>query len=157
MLLSTLVITHFPLDAASAAGRPMGLPPAPTPAAALLDMGFNKIGVNMITSIESLPGLLTGTAYMFALGLGVKGIIRIKDHVENPRQYPLKDATAMLLAGGALFALPIVYESMFSSMGEASMMVETAALNRVTFNVDGMPPPAAAPPPAAPPPRGALF
>lgn len=96
---------------------------------------FSDIAENIIDSIEALPGLLTGVAYMFGLLLGVLGILKVKDHVENPNQTPLKDGAIRMAAGGALFALPIIYESMRATIGDTTNYVSAAQLNRVEFNV----------------------
>jgi len=45
------------------------------------------------------------------------GILKIKDHVENPSQTPLQHGAIRLTAGGGLFALPIVYEAMQNTIG----------------------------------------
>ena len=95
---------------------------------------FGSIASNINTSIASLPGLLTGLAYMFGILLGVLGIMKIKDHVENPTQTPLKDGAVRLAAGGALFALPIMFEAMFETVGSGAN-ASAAQLNAVSFNV----------------------
>lgn len=95
---------------------------------------FGSIASNMTTSIASIPGLLTGASYMIGILIGVLGILKIKDHVENPTQTPLKDGAIRLAAGGALFALPIIYEAMFETLG-AGQNATAAALNVVSFNV----------------------
>lgn len=97
---------------------------------------FSDVAENIITSIESLPGMLTGLAYIFGLLMGVTGILKLKDHVENPGQTPLKDGAIRLASGGALFALPIVYESMLNTIGLTTATVEPAQLNKVTFAVN---------------------
>ncbi|MQW45320.1 hypothetical protein GHK68_24425 [Sinorhizobium meliloti] len=95
---------------------------------------FSSIGSNIIASIRDVPGLISGLAYLFGLVLGVAGILKIKDHVENPQQTPLKDAAARLLAGGALFALPIVYEAMHNTIGQGGgVPVNGATLAAVSF------------------------
>lgn len=146
--MSLLLSAMMPSVSANASPPPKAVTPPTTPiiaaappvvpAAALMSgtNSFSTIAFNMNTSAEFIPGLLTGISYLFATLLGVKGVIRVKDHVENPQQIPLKDATAMLLAGGALFALPIVYESMFNTVGEASYVVDAAQVNSVQFNVN---------------------
>lgn len=96
---------------------------------------FSAIAENIITSVEDLPGLLTGLSYMFGILLGVLGILKIKDHVENPGQTPLKDGAVRLAAGGALFALPIIFESMFETIGDGAT-VDAAELNKINFNVN---------------------
>ncbi len=103
-------------------------------AAAAAGNTFSKIAQNITTSTESIPGLLTGLAYLFGILLGVLGVMKIKDHVENPGQTPLKDGAIRLAAGGALFALPILYQSMFNTIGSDSS-VTAASLNKVKFNV----------------------
>ncbi len=79
---------------------------------------FSNIGSNVIGSIETLPGLLTGLSYMLGIVIGVLGVLKIKDHVENPNNTPLKDGAIRLAAGGGLFALPIIYEAMFNTVGD---------------------------------------
>ena len=96
---------------------------------------FSSIASNVTNSIASVPGLLTGLAYMFGILLGVLGILKIKDHVENPGQTPLKDGAIRLAAGGALFALPIVFESMLNTVGTTGTATTSAALSKVSFNV----------------------
>lgn len=93
---------------------------------------FSSIGENIITSIAQLPALLSGLAYMFGILLAVLGIMKIKDHVENPGQTPLKDGSIRLAAGGALFAIPIVSEAMTETIG-SGQAATTAQLNAVSF------------------------
>ena len=98
---------------------------------------FSKIASNINTSISSLPGLLTGLAYMFGILLGVLGILKIKDHVENPSQTQLSHGAIRLAAGGALFALPIVYEAMQETIDNGGGdTVSAAKLKKVQFNVE---------------------
>jgi len=93
---------------------------------------FGSIASNITGSIADLPGLISALSYLFGLLIGVLGIMKIKDHVENPTQTPLKDGAVRLAAGGALFALPIVYEAMFETIGEGDA-VNAAKLNKVKF------------------------
>ena len=95
---------------------------------------FSAIARNINDSISELPGLLTGVSYMMGILLGVLGILKIKDHVENPGQTPLQHGAVRLAAGGGLFALPIVYEAMLNTIGDGTT-VGAAELNKVEFNV----------------------
>ncbi len=81
---------------------------------------FSDISENISGSIQNLPGLLTGVSYMMGILLGVLGILKIKDHVENPGNAPLSHGAIRLAAGGGLFALPIVYEAMQNTIGDGS-------------------------------------
>jgi len=96
---------------------------------------FGNIAQNINTSIEDLPGLLTGLSYMIGILLGVLGILKIKDHVENPSQTPLQHGAIRLAAGGGLFALPIVFEAMQNTVGTGTTPT-SATLNKVQFNVN---------------------
>ncbi len=96
---------------------------------------FSTIARNITNSIEEIPGMVTGISYMLGLMLGVLGVLKIKDHVENPTQTPMKDGAVRLAAGGALFALPIVFESMLNTIGTTGTLVQPATLNKVEFNV----------------------
>lgn len=103
-------------------------------AAAAAGNNFGSIAKNITTSIADIPGLLTALSYLFGILLGVLGIMKIKDHVENPTQTPLKDGAIRLAAGGALFALPIIFEAMFETVGSGNNAT-AAKLNAVSFNV----------------------
>lgn len=96
---------------------------------------FGDIAENIIDSIEELPGLLTGIAYMMGLLMGVLGVLKLKDHVENPSNNPLKDGAIRMAAGGALFALPMVYEAMQNTIGTTGNFVEAAEVRRIDFNL----------------------
>ncbi len=96
---------------------------------------FGTIAANIVDSIEELPGLLSGIAYLFGLLLGVLGVLKVKDHVENPSQTPLKDGAIRMAAGGAMFALPMIYESMSNTIGSTTGTVSTAKLSPVTFGL----------------------
>ena len=94
---------------------------------------WSDIARNITTSVEELPGLVTGISYLIGLLMGVVGVMKLKDHVENPTQTPLKDGAVRLAAGGALFGLPIVFESMLNTIGTTGNSVEPAQLSKVQF------------------------
>lgn len=96
---------------------------------------FSTIAENITDSLEALPGLLTGLSYLLGLLFGVLGIIKIKDHVENPANAKLADGAIRFAAGGALFGLPILYEAMFNTIGDTNNVIETPKLKRVEFDV----------------------
>ncbi len=81
---------------------------------------------NVINSSASLPGFISGIAYMMGMIMAVTAMIKLKDHVENPSQTPISAAVKRFVAGGALFMLPIVTESaetlIIGSSGAASGM-----------------------------------
>jgi hypothetical protein len=96
---------------------------------------FSSIASNITTSVSSLPGLLTALAYLFGILIGVLGILKIKDHVENPSNTPLKDGAIRLAAGGALFALPIIFEAMHDTTGASGASASASQTYKAKFNV----------------------
>lgn len=96
---------------------------------------FSNIAENVSNSIAALPGLVSGVAYLIGVLLGVLGILKIKDHVENPTQTPLKDGSVRIVSGGALFGLPIVYESALNTIGTTSAQVNPAELSAVSLGI----------------------
>ncbi|NQZ13748.1 MAG: hypothetical protein HRT94_02835 [Alphaproteobacteria bacterium] len=103
---------------------------------ALAQNDFTAISTNIEESISGLPGMISGVSYMLGILLGVLGILKIKDHVENPSQTPLQHGAIRLMAGGGLFALPIVFEAMQTSIdNEATAGVAPEQLNAVSFGV----------------------
>lgn len=94
---------------------------------------FSTIAENIITSIEDLPSLLTGVSYMLGILLGTLGILKIKDHVENPSNAKLQEGAIRLAAGGGLFALPIVIEAMQTTIGDGAG-VPNVQVDAIQFN-----------------------
>lgn len=107
--------TYYTMGAAMTAGMLTSGTAHAAPAGPAND--FSSIATNITESIQDLPGLLSALSYLFGILLGVLGVMKIKDHVENPTQTPLKDGAIRLGAGGALFALPILFEAMFATIG----------------------------------------
>ncbi len=93
---------------------------------------FSSVAKNMTVSMATLPTMLSAVSYLFGLLLGVLGVMKIKDHVENPSQEPLKNGAIRLAAGGALFAIPMIYEAAKNTIGSGSATGQ-AALTALTF------------------------
>ncbi len=86
------------------------------------DATFSSISNNAIDSVDTLPGLISGGSYLLGLVLGIMGILKLKAHVENPHQNFLKEAVARFGAGGALFALPMVYTATQGTIDGGNIM-----------------------------------
>lgn len=94
---------------------------------------------NIGTSIASVPGLISGVSYMMGVVLGVLGVLKIKDHVENPGQTPLQQGAIRLAAGGALFALPFLFDVMQGTIAEgdaAAAMVDGNSIGGISTDVN---------------------
>ena len=79
--------------------------------------GFQDASDNIQSSAQNIPELISTVAYIGGAGMGVAGVLKLKQHVDNPGQNPLKDGLVRLGAGGGLLALPFVLESMTSTIG----------------------------------------
>ncbi len=93
---------------------------------------FNSIAQNLVDSIANFPTLISAVSYLFGMLLMVLGVLKIKEHVENPTQEPLKNGAIRLAAGGGLFALPILSEAAFETIGSGSA-VSQSSLNAMSF------------------------
>lgn len=93
---------------------------------------FNQIATNITAGIANIPGLLAALSYMMGLIFAILGVLKIKDHVENPSQTQLKDGAIRLAVGGCLFALPIVTGAMqdLINAGDAAT-IDGNSLNKV--------------------------
>lgn len=129
--MTKLKMNYYKLGAFMTIGMTVGASGKASAAAA--GNNFSNIASNIASSIADLPGLLSALAYMFGILLGVLGVMKIKDHVENPSQTPLKDGAIRLAAGGALFALPILYDAMFTTIGSGTT-TQAATLKAVSFS-----------------------
>ena len=77
---------------------------------------FSDVSVNMIKSAAGLPAMIETVANVGGIGLGVAGIFKLKNHVDNPAQHPMKDGLVRLGAGGGLLALPYLTQAMASTI-----------------------------------------
>ncbi|MFP4385665.1 MAG: hypothetical protein ACLFP8_03120 [Alphaproteobacteria bacterium] len=100
----------------------------------LLPEGIDKadtLGVlicNTMVSTAYLPSFLNAIAYMIGLVLGVWGVMKIRDHVNEPSRTGLNEGIMRLIAGGAFFALPYVLVVLQQSIFTDSASLISAAL-----------------------------
>ena len=99
------------LAAAVTTGLMMG-----SPMAAHANQNMSNVSANIMTSSAQLPNLISIVAYIAGLAMAVFGIMKIKEHVDNPGQVKLKDGIIRLGVGGALLALPFVLNVMTNSL-----------------------------------------
>ena len=70
--------------------------------------GLGDIICNLLAGTALLPTLFSALAYLFGLFLIVMAVIKVKEHVEDPRQVPISEPVKRFVAGGGFFALPII-------------------------------------------------
>jgi len=99
--------------------------------------GVDTIAGNIVGSVRELPGLVTGIGYMIGLVLAVIGLLKMKDHVENPNNTKLHIPVIYLIIGGAMFALPTIYTAMVELINGGEAVTDFGADNdSTTFVAD---------------------
>lgn len=71
---------------------------------------------NVTASWGGLQGILSMFAWLGGCFLGVAGIFKFKDHVDNPSQTPLSAGVKRMLAGGMFFSLPFMIRALRGSL-----------------------------------------
>lgn len=74
------------------------------------DSGLGAVLCRLTAATAAFPAFLSAISYLFGLILGLWGILKIKEHVENPQQVDIFQPVSRLVAGGAFFSLPFVVE-----------------------------------------------
>ena len=92
----------------------------------------NSIAQTLTESIAQLPSLISALSYLAGVTLGTLGVLKIKDHVENPQQNPLKEGAIRLATGGALLALPTIFSAMVTAVDEGSNITQQD-INAISF------------------------
>ena len=110
-------------------------------ASAAVTTGLQALSTNIVNSAGTLPNMISTVAYIGGIGLGVAGIFKLKQHVDNPGQHPMKDGLVRLGAGGGLLALPYMTEVMTSTINAgqagAAPAVATLQFNQGNFGAGG--------------------
>lgn len=96
-LLSGLFVAAFATDAH--AGQKLG-----------------DIILNVIISWDGVADILTTIAWIAGAFLGVAGIFKFKDHVDNPQQTKLSEGVKRMLAGGMMLAFPFMLAAVRGSI-----------------------------------------
>jgi hypothetical protein len=67
---------------------------------------------NVITASSGFTNLISTLAYIAGAGLALAGVFKLKQHVDNPAQAPMKDALIRLACGGLFLSLPFLLNVM---------------------------------------------
>lgn len=82
---------------------------------------FANMSNNIITATSNFTGLISTVCYLGGGGLGVAGIFKLKQHVDNPNNTPLKDGLIRIGCGGGLLAFPFMQAAMQGSISNGSL------------------------------------
>ncbi|HAJ90016.1 MAG TPA: hypothetical protein DCM27_03220 [Rhodospirillaceae bacterium] len=92
---------------------------------------FTTITKTITDQIGGLPGFITAIAYIMGTLFAVLGILKIKDHVENPSNTPLREGAIRLAVGGGLFVVPLITEAMQNMVGVGGKGVELQQMKNI--------------------------
>ena len=82
---------------------------------------FKDMSTNIITASSGFNNLISVVCWIGGAGLGVAGIFKLKMHVDNPGQTPMKDGLVRIGWGGALLAFPFIQQAMQGSISNGSL------------------------------------
>jgi hypothetical protein len=88
---------------------------------------FRTMSQNIIQASGSFQSLISTVCWIGGAGLGVAGIFKLKQHVDNPGQTPMKDGLIRIGAGGGLLAFPFIQSAMQGSISNGNMTKVNAA------------------------------
>lgn len=83
---------------------------------ALANQNFADMSKNLVDSSAGFQNLISTVCWLGGAGLGVAGVFKLKQHVDNPGQVAMKDGLVRLGAGGGLLMFPFIQEAMVSSI-----------------------------------------
>lgn len=76
---------------------------------------------NVVQAVSGTVALISTLAYIAGAGLALAGIFKLKQHVDNPAQAPMKDALIRLATGGMFLALPFMMRIMQGSISDGDL------------------------------------
>lgn len=132
MIFAGLLMVFYALGIGDAFAGPKGI--TLDTAAGCGQGGIGDILCNTTKSVQDTPGLLSGLAYLFGIVMGVWGISKLYEHVQNPQQTPIWDSLKRFLAGGCFFALPMVMQVVRNTMYPSDAAATASNLGRTGFS-----------------------
>lgn len=82
---------------------------------------FRDMSNHIVASAGGFQNMISTVCWIGGAGLGVAGIFKLKNHVDNPGQTPMKDGLARIACGGGLLAFPFIQTAMQGSISNGSM------------------------------------
>jgi hypothetical protein len=96
------------------------------------DGSFSEIFERISISFGGAPGLLSAAAYLMGIILAFGGILKVKEHVEDPKT-SLREAMIRFVIGGCMFALPTIMTVATNTIGTQTSGLEIATVADGTF------------------------
>ena len=88
---------------------------------------FKDMSSNIAVASSGFNNLISIVCWVAGAGLGVAGIFKLKQHVDNPGQTPMKDGLIRIACGGGLLAFPFIQTAMQGSISNGSLTKVSAS------------------------------
>jgi len=72
---------------------------------------------SLTDSFRPAATLISVVCYLGGAALVAQGLLKLKNHIDQPEKAPLKDALGRLIVGAGLIAIPFIVEAVLESMG----------------------------------------
>ncbi|SRR5579883_683427 len=86
--------------------------------------GVGSVAAQVTTNIANIAKLVTAASYVAGMAFAVTGIVKFKQHKDQPTQYPISTPIAFVFIGAALIFIPSIFSvsgyTLFSGSGQAS-------------------------------------
>jgi hypothetical protein len=82
---------------------------------------FKTMSQNISNASSGFNNLISTVCWIGGAGLGVAGIFKLKNHVDNPGQTAMKDGLIRIGAGGGLLAFPFIQQAMQGSISNGNL------------------------------------
>ncbi|MDE1151376.1 MAG: hypothetical protein PW788_02470 [Micavibrio sp.] len=82
---------------------------------------FKDMSQNIVTASSGFNNLISTVCWIGGAGLGVAGIFKLKQHVDNPGQTPMKDGLIRIACGGGLLGFPFIQAAMQGSISNGNL------------------------------------
>jgi len=73
---------------------------------------LNAVFFAIIDSVKGLPSFISALAYIIGIFMGFTGLLKLRDHMEDPDRNPLKEALLRFFIGACMLSLPTIYSVM---------------------------------------------
>lgn len=87
---------------------------------------------NIRNNMSTLPILINYASYIIGVALGVAGVSKLKAHVDNPGQTPIKDGLGRLAAAGLFISLPFLLDMIRNTQAVGGGSASYTSLSSLT-------------------------
>ncbi|GAB5389571.1 MAG: hypothetical protein Alpg2KO_25390 [Alphaproteobacteria bacterium] len=77
--------------------------------------GVGIVAQTLMDQLGSIAALISALAFVLGLGLGASGLMKFRQHSDNPNAVPISQPLVRIVIGAMLIALPAVIGTMMGS------------------------------------------